>query len=194
MRTILGTSLLLGVLALPLSAQSGGPVHLSVGPQVGAYVPAGDQRDELSDAVAAGALARLDINDYVGVVGSFLWSPSTADVPTLPNREQDIDLFQYDLGLEVRPFASMDAKWKVAPFVAVGGGGRTYSFRDLNYDAATDSVGFASLGSEIRLAPSMALRVEARGYLTDFEGFAGELTDSEGRGDFAFTAGLQFRF
>lgn len=193
MRTILSASLLAGLFALPLSAQTAHPARFSAGPQVGAYVPAGNLRDDLSDALSLGAVARFDANDWVGITGSFTWAPTQATVPTLSAREEDLDLLQYDVGLEIRPFAGRGADWAAAPFLAAGVGARTYNFRGLNIDAQTDIAGFAAVGTDIALT-NVSLRLEARGYLTDFDGYTGTMADSERRGDFTFRAGLLFHF
>lgn len=193
MRAMLCTFFALGALGAPLAAQTQSPVQISVGPQVGAYVPVGDQRDELSDAVAVGAIARVDLGKWVGIVGNFWWSPSDATIASVSSRTETLDLFQYDLGLEVRPFASVGDDWVFSPFLAAGAGGRSLSFRDLNLDAQTDLSGFAAVGGEFGF-DKVAVRLEARGYLIDFNGYKGTLPESVTRGDLTFQAGLMFRF
>jgi hypothetical protein len=193
MRGVIGAFLLIGILSAPLSAQTNGPLSFSLGPQIGVYVPVQDQADDLSEALALGGIVRTDINEWIGVVGSFWWAPSEAEVPSISLTEEDIDLFQYDLGIEVRPFANRDDHWFIQPFIGAGAGGRSYSFRDLDADAETDFAGFGSIGGEIAFQ-RLALRLEARGYLSDYDGLTGAHPDSEGRGEFTFTTGLMYRF
>ncbi len=193
MRNIIFAALLLGFFAAPLSAQSRGPLDFSFGPQIGMYIPVQDQADDLSTAVTVGALVRTDVTDKFGIVASFWWAPSEADVASISAQDEDIDLFQYDLGMEIRPFPGRDGEWFAQPFLGLGAGGRSYSFRDLDEDSETDFAGYASLGAEVDLSP-LALRVEGRGYLTEYNGLTGEHSDSEGRGEFTFSAALMYRF
>lgn len=193
MRSFFPALLLVGFVTAPVSAQVQGPLAFSLGPQVGVYIPVQDQADDLSETLTLGAMVRTDLSRWLGVVGSFWWAPSEAEVPSLSPMEEDVDLFQYDLGFELRPFANRNDNWPIVPFIGGGVGGRSYSFRDLDEGSETDFSGYGSLGGEVVL-DRIALRLEGRGYLSDFDGLTGAHPDSEARGEFTFTAGVLYRF
>jgi len=91
----------------------------AIRPIFGAYVPTGDQRDFLKDAVLAGAQASLNFGSNFAVTGSFGWAPSKDKITA---GDQKIDAYQYDVGLEVRTPESYLGG--VTPFVGAGVGGR----------------------------------------------------------------------
>ena len=181
-------------------AQSlGGAVALR--PVVGAFIPTGKNRDVLDDAVLMGAQLSYRVSSNFSVVGSVAWAPSTDRTPwgptSAPNVDEDLDVFQYDLGVEGRlPNAVGGASWALSPFAAVGAGGRTYHYRDIDaQDAETNVVGYVGLGTDI--APrigSWGIRVEARDYISAFKGLRGELSERKARNDVVLTAGLTYRF
>src|SRR4051812_34748035 len=116
----------------------------AIRPIVGAYVPTGEQRDFLKDAVLIGAQGSLNFGTNFAVTGSFGWSPSK---DRLTAGEQTIDAYQYDLGLEVRtPQSYLGA---ITPFVGAGIGERTYNYRDLRVDAKTNVDGYGALGVDV---------------------------------------------
>lgn len=181
-------------------AQSlGGAVALR--PVVGAFIPTGKNRDVLDDAVLMGAQLSYRVSSNFSVVGSFAWSPSTDRTTWGPtsasNVDEDLDVFQYDLGVEGRlPDVVGGASWALNPFAAVGAGGRTYHYRDIDdQDSETNVVGYVGLGTDI--APrsgSWGIRVEARDYISAFKGLRGELSERKARNDVVLTAGLTYRF
>jgi hypothetical protein len=160
-----------------------------VEPFVGAYVPTGDQRDLLDDAVAVGLTASYDVHRHVAILGSFSWAPTK--VKGLAT-DDDLDLFQYDVGVEGHyPFA-LGGGWAVRPFLGLGAGARTYSFRDLDVDAETDFAGYVSAGISAQRGP-LSVRLIARDYVTAFDGLAGG-GDDEARNDVSIFAGVGMRF
>ena len=170
---------------------------IEIRPFAGALVPTGDQRDLLEDAVLTGVQLGYRFGPRLSVVGTAAWSPSTDRStwgPTnSPYRDQDVDLFQYDLGLEGRlPGAFGTPSVAVTPFASIGAGGRTYDYRHVeSVDAETHVVGFVGLGTEIGPRSGWwAVRLEARDYVGAFKGLRGELTDREARNDVVLAAGL----
>lgn len=160
-----------------------------VEPFVGAYVPTGDQRDLLDDAVTVGLTASYDVHDYVAILGSFSWAPT--QVKGLAT-DEDLDLFQYDVGVEGHyPFA-LGGGWAVQPFLGLGAGARTYSFRDLDVDAETDFAGYVAAGVGAQRGP-LSVRLSARDYVTSFDGLDGS-GDDEARNDVSIFAGVGMRF
>jgi hypothetical protein len=195
-------------LAVPLHAQ-GPPLGslavigrgIELRPTVGAFIPTGDHQDLLKAAVLVGVDLGWHFMPSFAVAGSFAWAPTKDKTTALTGntfftgREEKIDLYQYDLGLEWRLPYSIPTTWAVRPYLGVGLGGRTYSYRDLSTSSQTDLLGNGKLGVDI--APDaglFGLRFEARDNLTRFEGLRGELADATTRNDVQLTASLTFRF
>ena len=160
-------------------------------PYVGAYVPTGDQRDLLEDAVLVGAQASYRALNWLAVTGTFGWSPSKDRITP---GDQTLDLYQYDVGAEARAQSWYNAgSWDFTPFVGLGIGGRTYNYRDLdNVDAKTNVAGYGALGGEVGFG-RLGLRVEARDYVSRFEPLIGD-GDAKTRNDVTLAAGLTVRF
>ena len=169
------------------SAQGPASVPITLRPFVGAYIPTGDQRDFLKDAVLVGTQASWIATDQLAVTGSFAWTPSK-DKITAGN--QTLDAFQYDLGLELRS-AQTDIGI-VSPFVAGGLGARTYSYRDLNVDSKSDFDGYGGVGLDAKAGP-VSLRVEGRDYVSRFQPLSGG-GDTKTRNDIALFAALGIHF
>jgi hypothetical protein len=160
-------------------------------PYVGAYVPTGDQRDLLEDAVLVGAQASYRARPWLAVTGTFGWAPSKDRITA---GDQTLDLFQYDVGAEARaPSWFRRSAWDFTPFVGLGVGGRTYSYRDLDQiDSQTNIAGYGALGGELGFG-RLGLRLEARDYVSRFEPLVGN-GDAETRNDVTLAAGLTVRF
>jgi hypothetical protein len=159
-------------------------------PYVGAYVPTGDQRDLLKDAVLVGAQTSWRILPQLAVTGTFGWSPSKDRVTA---GDQTLDIYQYDVGAEGRaPSWFRGASWDFTPFVGLGIGGRTYNYRDLDVDSKTNVAGYGALGGELGFG-RLGLRVEGRDYVSRFEPLTGT-GDAKTRNDLTFAAGLTVRF
>lgn len=175
---------------------------VEVRPFVGAFLPTGDLSDQLKSAVLAGAQVGWHFHPNFAVTGSFAWAP-TKDKTTaitgndlFTGREEKVDLFQYDVGLEGRLPIATTAAWGVTPYAALGVGGRTYDYRDVdNVDSQTNFLGFGALGVDV--APKtgvLGLRLEARDYVSAFKGLRGELAERKARNDVQLAGGLTFRF
>lgn len=146
-------------------------------PFAGALVPTGDQRDVLDDMFLMGVEGGVELAEAFHVVGTFGWAPS--------KYSKDPSLLQYDVGLETfRPF-SITPDWQFRPFVGAGLGARTYL---LDGDQETNFAGYGALGAEFQFNV-VALRVEARDYVTRFEGIRGG-EDAETRNDVAIMGAL----
>lgn len=158
-------------------------------PYAGAYIPTGDQRDLLEDAVLVGAQASYRILPQFAITGTFGWSPSKDRIAV---GDQKLDLYQYDVGAELRaPSWFTSGAWDFTPFAGLGVGGRTYDYRDLDVDAKSNIAGFGVLGGELGFGRA-GLRVEARDYVSRFKPFDGG--DSKTRNDVTVAAGLTLRF
>lgn len=158
-------------------------------PYAGAFIPTGNQRDFLKDAVIVGGQASYRIVPQLAITGTLGWSPSKDRITP---GDQKLDVWQYDLGAELRaPSWLTSGAWDFTPFVGLGAGGRTYNYRDLNVDSKTNVAGFGTLGGELGFG-RIGLRVEGRDYVSQFKSFTGG--DSKTRNDVTVAAGLTLRF
>jgi hypothetical protein len=159
-------------------------------PFVGAYIPTGDQRDLLEDAVLAGAQLSWHALPYLGVTGTFGWSPSKDRVTP---GDQTLDIYQYDVGAELRANSLWGGTiWNFTPFVGLGVGGRTYDYRDMDVDSKTNVDGYGALGGDIGFGP-VGFRIEARDYVSQFKPLIGG-GDTKTRNDIGLAAGVSYRF
>ena len=158
-------------------------------PYVGAYIPTGDQRDLLRDAVLVGGQASYRINPNLAVTGTLGWSPSKDRITP---GDQTLDVWQYDLGAELRaPSWAQSGAIDFTPFVGLGAGARTYNYRDLDVSAKTNFAGYGVLGGEIGFG-RIGWRLEARDYVSQFKPFDGG--DSKTRNDVTVATGLTLKF
>lgn len=175
-------------------AQSAPPQRsFEVRPTVGVFVPTGKHRDLLKDAAIVGAQASYLVASNVALVASFGWAPTKDQALA----DEKVDLFQYDIGVEWRmPDLATTGGLVTRPYVAIGGGGRTYDYRDLdNVGTQTNFLGFGALGLDVgRRNGRVGLRIEARDNVTAFKGLQGELGDRKARNDLQFTAGLTLAY
>ena len=182
------TLLALAAFTSTVRAQATSP-QFEVRPFVGAFIPTGDQRDFLKDAVLVGGQAAWRVVPALALTGTFGWSPSK-DRITAGN--QTLDVYQYDVGAELRTLAYDGGFVGLNPFVGLGVGGRTYSYRDLNVDSRTDFDGYGAVGGDIGFGP-IALRIEARDYVSQFKPLTGT-GSTKTRNDIGLAAGITYRF
>lgn len=189
-RGIAGAALLaLALMASTLGAQAPGTAF-ELRPFVGAFIPTGDQRDLLKDAVLVGGQASWRLVPALALTGTFAWSPSK-DRITAGN--QTLDIYQYDLGAELRTPSAYDAGIvDFTPFVGLGLGGRTYSYRNLDVGSKTNFDGYGAIGGDIGFGP-IALRIEGRDYVSQFKPLTGT-GSTKTRNDIGLAAGIAYRF
>ena len=174
--------------AIKLLAQDNAPAaRAAIRPFVGAYVPTGDQRDFVKDAVLVGAQASWNLNSNLALTGSFGWTPSKDKITP---GDQTLDQFQYDVGVEARSLALTTSK--LSPFIGAGIGGRTYNYRDYSVDSRSNFDGYGAVGTDASLG-ILSLRVEARDYISRFQPLTGG-GDIKTRNDLTFAAGLGVKF
>jgi hypothetical protein len=158
-------------------------------PYAGAFIPTGQQRDFLKDAVIVGGQASYRIVPQLALTGTLGWSPSKDRITP---GDQTLDVWQYDLGAELRaPSWLASGAWDFTPFAGLGAGGRTYNYRDLDVNSKTNFAGFGTLGGELGFG-RIGFRVEGRDYVSQFKPFTGG--DSKTRNDVTVAAGLTLRF
>jgi hypothetical protein len=180
--------------AIRLQAQQHTLPAINIRPVVGAIVGTGDQADALKSAVLVGGQASFAVHPNLSLVGSFAWSPSQ---DKLSPQRPDLDLYQYDLGIEARTNNLTENSAIVTrPYAVLGGGGRTYNLRNVdNAGAQTNPLGYGAVGLDlVQASGKIGLRFEARDNVTGFKGFRGELADRKARNDLQFSAGLTFGF
>lgn len=157
MRTIaLALATLLGG-AAALTAQER-PLRPELRPFVGVQVPTGDQRSLFEDAVMLGAQGALELRPSFHVLATFGWAHGRNKYAVANDK---VNIFAYDLGVEWNMIRAFDTRWRLSPFLGVGAGGRTYSFRESTLSTRTCAAAYGALGTELQTR-SVAFRVEAR--------------------------------
>jgi hypothetical protein len=177
-------------LATTAAAQSADS-RFEVRPFIGAYIPTGDQRDVLDDAITVGAQGAYAVTNNLSIVGTFSLTPSSNKQISLYD---DVDVFTYDIGAELHKSFSVGSRgMRLSPFIGVGAGGRTYDYRDLDTNSETTFAGYGAIGGHVQRG-SIGFRLEARDYVSSFKGLSGELTESETRNDVAIFTAISFSF
>ena len=158
-------------------------------PYAGALIPTGTARAYLKNALLAGGQVSVRILPQLAATGTFGWSPnndrSFVGAPTL-------DVYQYDVGLEGRGAGWFEGdSWYVTPFVGLGGGGRTYDYRNLDLRTTTDVAGYGAVGADVGYG-RIGLRVAGRDYISQFHPLNG-VGPTTNHNDVALGAGLTVR-
>jgi hypothetical protein len=163
---------------------------LEIRPYAGGFIPTGPARPILKDALLAGAQVSVRVIPQFAVTGTFGWSPNTDRL--LPG-EPTLDIYQYDIGVEARGAGWLrGGGWDLTPFIGLGGGGRTYDFRDLDARSTTDVDGYGALGVDFGYG-RLGLRLEARDYVSQFHPLPGSDAATTNHNDIALMAGLRVR-
>lgn len=179
----------------PVAAQ--GPLYsnprlrFEVRPYAGAYIPTGDQRNAVKDAVLAGVqLSWLPIQ-RLAITGTFGWAGSK---DKLNPGDQSLDIYSYDVGGEWRPPAFYrSSTWSFLPFVGAGVGGRTYDYQDVGNGTSSDFDGYGALGGEFGFG-IWGIRLEGRDYVSQFKNPTGPDNGTKTRNDITIAAGVSVRF
>jgi hypothetical protein len=188
---LLSATLLGASLPSQADAQSTSRSRFEARPFVGAYLPVGDHRDLLGDAITAGIQGGYSLTENLSLVATVGAAPSSDK--RIP-RYGDVDLFTYDIGAELtKSFDIGRAGITLSPFIGLGAGGRTYDYRDWNSRSETNFAGYGSLGGQLHLG-SLGLRLEARDYMSSFKGLVGEMSDRETRNDLTIVTALSLSF
>lgn len=178
----LSLAVLLALLSAPAARADEPARRFEVAPFAGAFVPVAGQRAALSSALLLGARGTWDLHENVAIAATAAWArPESGGA--------DVDLFQWDIGLQGQAPVALGRGWSLEPFAGVGVGTRTYSFVKLDRQDRTDFVFYSGLGVDLR-RDRLAVGVTARHQLTAFSP-AGE---SDARGDVALLGSLSWRF
>lgn len=153
----------------------------------GAYVPMGAMRDDFQDAFTLGAQGAVQMWETWHVVGTIGWTYATSRLPALANDRTY--LIHYDIGAEYNLLFRLAKAWRAKPFGGLGVGARAYSYDVPAIETLMCTTGYGALGSELQRGV-LAVRVEARQYLTCFESpGSGE---NKTRSDALFALGLAY--
>jgi hypothetical protein len=152
----------------------------------GTLVPTGAQRNAIKRGNVTAVQVAFVARPAFAITSTVGWARSRdivlADDPKL-------DVFSYDVGAEVRA-PRMGNAVTFTPFAGVGGGGRSYNYRNLDVNATHNVAAYASVGGEIGVA-RVRVRLEARDNVTGFKPLSGAGAARTGN-DVVVMAGLRF--
>jgi hypothetical protein len=178
------------IAATAVAASAQGPqVRPEIRPFVGMYIPTGVQRDLFDDAAMYGVQAAFELRPSFHVLGTFGWVPGQSKYQTASN---DVQIFQYDVGIEWNMVRALGDAWLVKPFVGLGTGARTYVYDSDNLKNRTCSAGYGALGTEFELNRA-AIRLEGRDNVFCFRS-AVPGVKSKTRNDVGLSLGLAYHF
>lgn len=190
-KLITAVAALVSLAAAPALAQEQEQARkLRLSPYAGAFIATGEQRDVLDDALLTGLTLSYDLTPYLAVVGSFGWAGSQGQQAL--TLDEDLDVFQYDVGVQGQYPLLLGHGLTLKPFVGAGLGARTYDFRDLDVDAETDLAGYLSLGANLEYR-RLVLGVTMRDYVSAYDGIATD-EDSTARNDISLFTSIGARF
>ena len=164
-------------------------VRPEIRPFVGMYIPTGDQRDLFDDAAILGLQAALELRPSFHLLGTFGWAPGQTKYAAAKN---DVQIFQYDVGLELNMVRALGEAWLFKPFLGLGGGARTYLYQDDNLKNQTCAAAYGALGAEFEFART-AIRLEGRDNVFCFRSALPGIT-SKTRNDVGLSLGLAYHF
>ena len=182
------------MLVFPPAAQSQNAAHagasgrrVSVHTLLGGYVPTGAQRRALDPAALIGVQAAIGVRPTLALVAGAAIA-QTEDRTRPPGG--NVNLVQYDVGVELGRASGRHRQTGLAPFVGAGVGGRTYDYAAGGVAKRFLPAGYVAAGAELALGRA-GLRVEARDYLARYDGPG---VDPSTRNDLALLAGLAYHF
>jgi hypothetical protein len=143
--------------AVAVSAQTPIPA-LELRPFGGASIPTGTQRDLFKDAALFGLSGAVELTPTFHLLGSFSWADAKNKYAV---SNTNVDIFQYDAGMELGLVQSLGAGWDLKPFIGAGAGARTYRFSSDQLSNKTCALAYGAAGSEFQIT-NIALRLEAR--------------------------------
>lgn len=184
--TFVLAALLVGATTLPAQEQN---VKPEIRPFAGAYIPIGDQRDVFNDAPMFGLQVGFELRPTFHLLGTVGWIAGQSRYRV---SDDNVNIYAYDAGLEWSVVRPLEPDWNVKPFIGLGAGARTYSFKASEFSTKTCAAGYAAFGTELQLN-RVAFRVEGRENVLCYRSpIAGE--KSRTRTDAGFTFGLAYHF
>jgi hypothetical protein len=164
------SALLLALTTAAGSAQILPAPRVEIRPSIGARFPVGSQRALFKAAPIFGAQGAIEMTPNMHLVGSLGWSPGQIKMNVV---DRDVDVIEYDAGIEYNLWVPLDRNWEIKPFAGAGVGARTYLYDSSDLAADTPMTAYGALGTELQRGFA-ALRIETRGYL---HGFMDPLTE-----------------
>lgn len=138
----------------------------------GAMVATGSQRSLFNDAPLFGVQTALEVRQNLHLLVTFGWMPAQSKYSVLDN---DVNILEYDAGVEFGFAKPLAGKWQIKPFMGVGTGGRTYLYGNAGLRNRSSVTMYGAVGTEFQVGHT-ALRLEARDivfpYRSPFEGVA----------------------
>lgn len=171
MRKVIVLAALLVPLAVGMASAATIPEYRVI---AGAYIPTGTQKDFLKSSLVVGMQGGIEAKSMLHLVATIMYATPKPKDTSVTN---DVHIYQYDAGAEifhVYSASEADDHWTFRPFLGAGAGARTYHLQHTDLKAQTDFTGYGSLGAELQHR-NIAARLEARDYMTRFNGFQGEL-------------------
>ena len=194
MRTTI-TILALALGTLATSGQAQGDAHArapwkpELRPFVGTAIPTGRLRDVVGTETMYGLELAAEVRPWMHFVGTASWAPAeTRHVVA----DTDMDVFVYDVGVEVNGSQPLTRNLQFHPFWGAGAGGRTYRYDASALKDRTCLSGYVSTGMEVQLARVVG-RLEARDNVFCYRSpVPGERSGT--RNELAFAIGFGYHF
>ena len=82
--------------------------------------------DLFNDAPIFGLQGAVELKPTLHLVGTFGWVPGQN---TYVLTRDKVNIFQYDVGLELSMVRPLSANWQFRPYVGIGGGARTHAYQ-----------------------------------------------------------------
>ena len=158
-------------------------------PFAGVYLPTGTQRDLFDNAAKFGVQAALELRPSFHVLGTFGYVPGQTKYVSAKN---DVQIFQYDVGVEFNMLRPIGDMWLFKPFVGAGAGARSYFYDNSALTDRTCAAGYGALGMEFELNRA-AIRLEGRDNVFCFRSALPNIKSST-RNDIDFSLGLAYHF
>ena len=188
-RALATTATLLIVAGLPAQAQdsaAAAPHRWEIVLPTGTLVPTGAQRQVLKRGAMNAAQVFYMARPNLAITATLGWTRSR-DIATAGAPK--VDVFNYDLGAELRAPRWIAGSASFRPFAGAGIGARSYNYRSLDVDATHNPAAYLGLGGELGYR-RVRLRIEVRDYVTGFRPLAGA-GSSAARNDVVVMAGLR---
>lgn len=153
----------------------------------GRLFSAGTQPNVIKGADFTAAQLAYVLRPNFAVTGALGWARSR-DISSIGSPK--LDIFTYDIGAEVRADKrNLGGGITFGPFLGVGAGARSYSYRNLAVDTTHHPAGYLSAGGEFGYH-RLRLRLELRDYVTGFKPLNGG-GGTDLRNDMAVMVGLR---
>ena len=135
-----------------------------------------------------GVQAELEVRPTLHLLGSFGWAPAQNKYQVA---DDDVNILQYDAGVEFDLVRPMGGGWQFKPFLGMGAGARTYLYGDDELSNKTCFAGYGALGTEFQIGRT-ALRLEGRDNVFCYRSPIGG--DSKTRNDVGVAFGVAYHF